>query len=136
MAKLFSIIKKQNVLDNTDAIYGYSPIDDEKKLLAKLERQTSESEKELYRYYIDKKMVMHILPNISDELVKELSRRCFHTVYGVCRKKNKKEEILYISMFKDSSQKYLMRIPSATIKINKKEYVNPSYYVKELRLVI
>ena len=136
MAKLFTIIKKENLLDRTDAIYGYSSITDEKKLLEKLGRQMSESEKELYRYHIDKRMVMHILPDISDELVKELSRRCFHTVYGVCRKNNKSEEILYISIFKDSSQKYLMRIPSATIKINKKEYANPNYYVKELRLVI
>ena len=136
MAKLFTIIKKENLLDRTDTIYGYSSITDEKKLLAKLERQLSENEKELYRYHIDDKMVMHILPGISDELVKELSRRCFHTVYGVCRKKHKKEEILYMSLFKDSALKYLMRIPAATIKIKDREYANPDYYVKELRLVI
>ena len=134
MAKLFSIIKKQNLLDKTDSIYGYSSITDEKRIISKLERGMSESDKELYRYHIDNKMVMHILPNISDDVVKELSKRYFHTVYGVCRKKNNKEEILYMSLFK--CQKYLMRIPAATIRINKKEYANPNYYVKELRLVI
>lgn len=136
MAKVFSIVKKKNQLTGEERIVHYSLGDDElsrAKIVRKLNRSLK-NETESFR--CDERLYMHLLPDLSDETVKELSRRLYHTVYVVCKKSRKGERALYLSLFKDTAMRFKEAIPAATVKVKGKEFSNPDYYVKELRLCL
>lgn len=135
MAKNYKIVKKQNLLDSSVEVVGFSTSDNEKKVIEKMVRSMDDNLKDINRYYFDEKMLMHLLPNISNETINDLSRRIFHTAYAVCKRKGNQESVLYMSLFKDSALKFLLKVPAASIKLKGKTYRNPNYYVKELKLI-
>ena len=136
MAKEYSIIKRLNVLDKSEEVVGFTTCDDEKKLIEKMRRGLDEHCRNIYKFSYGEKMLMHLLPNISAQTINDLSARVFYTAYAVCKKNNNKESVLYMSLFKDSALKFLLKVPSASIIIKGQNYNNPNYYVKELKLVI
>ncbi len=79
---------------------------------------------------------MHLLPGLSETTVRELSERMYCTAYAVCRKREKGEDVLYLSLFKDAALRFKASIPAATRRVEGRDVPDPSYYVKELRLFL
>ena len=79
---------------------------------------------------------MHLLSGLSEESARELSRYRFHTAYAVCKKTKKGDEVLYLSLFKDSALRFKSAIPAAILNANGRSVANPNYFVKELRLCL
>lgn len=135
MAKTFSIIKKENLITNEVDVENFTwkePDEKRKRLLDKLARKENTN---IFRYFYDEDLYMHLLPDMSEELVEELSSHIFSYAYAVIKKKGKKERVLYLSLFKGEALKFKNAIPASTIWVNHRKYLNPDYYVKELRIV-
>ncbi|MBQ1899385.1 MAG: hypothetical protein II153_00620, partial [Erysipelotrichaceae bacterium] len=107
-----------------------------RRILRKLKNSISGKEGQIYEYRYDESMYMHLLPGLSPETVKEFSSRMYSTAYAVCKKKHKGEEVLYLTLFKDSALRFKASIPAASRWEKGKEVLNPDFYVKELRLCL
>ncbi len=139
MAKKFSVIKMKDLLSGEERIVGYSLGDDEssrKKVLKKLHRSLKGKEADAFSYRMDESLCMHLLPGLSETTVKELSRKLYYTAYVVCKKTDKGEKALFLSLLKDTALRFKVSIPAATRKENGVDVPNPDYYVKELRLCL
>ena len=141
MAKQFSIIKRKNLLSGEETISGYSLATDKvskEKLLKKLIRNQSESEKNVFAYSIDESLCMYLLPGLSETTIRELSSVLYHTVYVVCKKSGGNEKALYLSALKDTAMRYKLNLPEAMVKDKEtgKMVPNPRLYVKELKLCL
>ena len=139
MAKTFNIIKRHSLLNGEKSavfyVYGSDAVSEE-KILRKLNDSRKVGEDVLFDYCYGEKMHMHLLPGLSDAATEELSRYRFHTAYAVCKKSKKGEEVLYLSLFKDSALRFKASVPSAVINAGSRQVANPNYYVKELRLCL
>ncbi|MBQ9425737.1 MAG: hypothetical protein IJU42_07310 [Erysipelotrichaceae bacterium] len=138
MAKAFSIIKRENLVTGELCCEGFTwkkEGDEEKETVEKLARKLNTSERVISRYCFDEVLGMHLLPGMSKELVSELSSHVFSYAYAVCKKEGKKETVLYLSLFKDMAMRFKNGIPAASIRFKDRDYANPDYYVKELRII-
>ena len=139
MAKTFEIVKRKNLVTGEERAVKFTYGADElskRRILRKLKNSISGKEGQIYEYRYDESMYMHLLPGLSPETVKELSSRMYSTAYAVCKKKHKGEEVLYLSLFKDSALRFKASIPAASRWEKGKEVLNPDFYVKELRLCL
>ena len=139
MAKSFEIVKRRNLVTGEERAVKFTYGADElskRRILRKLKNSISGKEGQIYEYRYDESMYMHLLPGLSPETVKELSSRMYSTAYAVCKKKHKGEEVLYLSLFKDSALRFKASIPAASRWEKGKEVLNPDFYVKELRLCL
>lgn len=139
MAKTFEIVKRRNLVTGEERAVKFAYGADElskRRILRKLKNSVSGKEGQIYEYRYDESMYMHLLPGLSPETVKELSSRMYSTAYAVCKKKHKGEEVLYLSLFKDSALRFKASIPAASRWEKGKEVLNPDFYVKELRLCL
>ena len=139
MAKKFEIVKRRNLVTGEERAVKFTYGADElskRRILRKLKNSISGKEGQIYEYRYDESMYMHLLPGLSPETVKELSSRMYSTAYAVCKKKHKGEEVLYLSLFKDSALRFKASIPAASRWEKGKEVLNPDFYVKELRLCL
>ena len=139
MAKTFEIVKRRNLVTGEERAVKFTYGADElskRRILRKLKNSISGKEGQIYEYRYDESMYMHLLPGLSPETVKELSSRMYSTAYAVCKKKHKGEEVLYLSLFKDSALRFKASIPAASRWEKGKEALNPDFYVKELRLCL
>lgn len=139
MAKTFEIVKRRNLVTGEERAVKFTYGADElskRRILRKLKNSISGKEGQIYEYRYDESMYMHLLPGLSAETVKELSSRMYSTAYAVCKKKHKGEEVLYLSLFKDSALRFKASIPAASRWEKGKEVPNPDFYVKELRLCL
>ena len=139
MAKTFDIVKRKNLLTGEEKVVHYTYGRDEasrKRVLEKLNRSLKGEESRIYEYRYGESLYMHLLPGLSENLVRELSSRMYYTAYAVCKKNEKDEKVLYLSLFKDSALRFKAAIPSATIKVRDKEVPNPRFFVRELRLCL
>ena len=139
MAKIFEIVKRRNLVTGEERAVKFTYGADElskRRILRKLKNSISGKEGQIYEYRYDESMYMHLLPGLSPETVKELSSRMYSTAYAVCKKKHKGEEVLYLSLFKDSALRFKASIPAASRWEKGKEVLNPDFYVKELRLCL
>ncbi|MBQ6215834.1 MAG: hypothetical protein IJK53_00460 [Erysipelotrichaceae bacterium] len=139
MAKTFEIVKRRNLVTGEERAVKFTYGADElskRRILRKLKNSISGKEGQIYEYRYDESMYMHLLPGLSPETVKELSSRMYSTAYAVCKKKHKGEEVLYLSLFKDSALRFKASIPAASRWEKGKEVLNPDFYVKELRLCL
>ena len=139
MAKTFTMIKKKNLLTGEEKTTSYCLLQDEagkEKLLKKLKNNLQGTEKAIIQYRMDERLYMHLLPGLSESSVKELSKILFHTAYVVCKKKKDSEEVLYLSLFKDSALRFKASLPKAMIKIDGKDFINPAYYIREITLFL
>ena len=139
MAKTFEIVKRRNLVTGEERAVKFTYGADElskRRILRKLKNSISGKEGQIYEYRYDESMYMHLLPGLSPETVKELSSRMYSTAYAVCKKKRKGEEVLYLSLFKDSALRFKASIPAASRWEKGKEVPNPDFYVKELRLCL
>lgn len=137
MAKTFSIIKQKNLVSGEERAVKFTAASEEKdlrRITAKLNRRAADDETSLYSYRLDEELNMHLLSNIAEETVRDLSSHIFHTAYAVCKKTHASEQVLYLSLFKDTALKFWHKIPAAYVTVNKKRVLNPKYYVKELTL--
>ncbi len=139
MAKSFEIVKKRNLLTGEERAVKFSCGNDEvsrERILKKLNGSLKGKESEIFEFCFGESMYMHLLPGLSKETVRELSRRMYSTAYVVCKKKKKGEKVLYLSLFKDSALRFKASIPAATLKVEGREVPNPDFYVRELRLCL
>ena len=139
MEKVFNIVKKKNLLTGEERAVKFSYETSEVSkdlLLRKLNRSLKGKESEIFCFCFDESLYMHLLPGLSEETVRELSRRMYCTAYVVCKKKEKGESVLYLSLLKDAALRFKASIPAATIREKDREVPNPDYYVKELRLCV
>ena len=139
MAKTFEIVKRRTLVTGEERAVKFTYGADElskRRILRKLKNSISGKEGQIYEYRYDESMYMHLLPGLSPETVKELSSRMYSTAYAVCKKKHKGEEVLYLSLFKDSALRFKASIPAASRWEKGKEVPNPDFYVKELRLCL
>lgn len=139
MAKEFNIINRRDLLTNEKkaVFFAYGDAAEaEEKVLRKLNASRRQGEDVLFDYCYGVKMQMHLLPGLSDETVRELSRFMYHTAYVVCKKTKKGEEVLYLSLLKDSALRFKASIPAAVLTVKGKSVANPNYFVKELRLCL
>jgi len=138
MARNFTVVYEENAVNGSRYaerfMYAMQDKEQEKKLLKKLRRKQKNT---CLCYCAGETMHMHILPDLSKESVEELSRRVIHYSYAVCkREKKNREKVLYLSMFHHEAERFKNSLPIKKIKIGNREYQNPNYYVKELRLII
>ncbi|MBQ2658240.1 MAG: hypothetical protein IJF87_06705 [Erysipelotrichaceae bacterium] len=139
MAKTFNIINRRDLLTGEKKAVCFAYGDDaqaEEKVISRLNASRRQGENVLFDYCYGKKMQMHLLPGLSDETVRELSRFMYHTAYVVCKRTKKGEEVLYLSLLKDSALRFKASIPAATLTVKGKSVANPNYFVKELRLCL
>jgi len=140
MAKEFTIVYQVDSLNKNQKAVAYCNFEDDKekikKYLSKAERQFGEIDSNIIKYISKQKINLHLLDGLSNDSVKELSKYLYHYVYAVCLDNNGNEEVLFISAFKDKAIKHKNTIKNSKIRINDREYNNPNYYVKELRLII
>lgn len=137
MEKTFEIIKKHDLLTGEESAVYYVCETDEnsrQRVLDRLNASLKGKEKELCHFSYDEKMPMHLLPDLSQATIRELSSRMYCTAYALCHRRGKKEKVLYLSLFKDTALRYKTSLPEAVLKLKGKEYPHPDYYVKELRL--
>ena len=137
MKKVFNIVKKKNLLTGEERAVKFSYETSEVSkdlLLRKLNRSLKGNKNEVFCF--DESLYMHLLPGLSEETVRELSNRLYHTAYVVCKKKEKGETVLYLALLKDTALRFKASIPAATIREKDREVPNPDYYVKELRLCL
>jgi len=136
MAKTFEIVKLRNLLTGEERAVKYSCETDEisrKRLLEKLNSSLKEGNCE---FCFGERMYMHLLPGLSEDTVRELSSRMYRTAYVVCKRKGKREKVLYLSLLKDSALRFKASIPAATKREKGREIPNPDYFVKELSLCL
>ena len=139
MAKTFNIIKRRDLLSGEKKAVCFAYGDDvqaEEKVLRKLNASRRQEEEVLYDFCYGEKMQMHLLPGLSDQTVRELSRFKYNTAYVVCKRTKKGDEVLYLSLLKDSALRFKASIPSAVLTVKGKSIANPNYFVKELRLCL
>ena len=135
MAKKYTIVKKMSALDKSVEVVGFTTSSDEKRLIDKMLRGMDDNSRDIYSFFFAERLVMHLLASLDPETIADLSRRVFHVAYAVCKKTGNKESVLYMSLFKDSALKFLIKVPASSIKIKGKTYSNPNYYIKELKLI-
>ena len=139
MARKFSIVKKVDSKTGQKTISRYSFFTEEeheKKMLIRKLNRIEKNDSKTFVYQFDESMYMHILEGISDETVKELSKHIYSNVYVVCKKEGNDEKALYLALFKDTAIRYKNSIPSAKISYKGREYPNPKFFVKEVRLLV
>ena len=139
MAKKFSIVYRSNGLTKAESAYGFMAYESDetkrKKVLDIALCKIADADRKLAKLTAKGQMCMHLPGNFSQDLVNELSSLIFHTAYVVCKKSGNREEVIYLSLFKDSALRYKNNLPNAYVRYQGMEYLNPDYYVKELSLI-
>ncbi len=139
MAKTFRIINRRDLLtgEKKAVLFAYgADAQSEEKVLSRLNASRKQGEDILFDFCFGGKMQMHLLPGLSEQTVRELSRFRYHTAYAVCKKTAKGEDVLYLSLLKDSALRFRASIPAAVLTAKGKSVANPNYFVKELRLCL
>ena len=136
MAKTFEIVKMKNLLTGELSAVKFTCESDELSRKRILKRLNASVKGDNFEFCFGESLYMHLLPNLSEETVRELSSRMYHTAYAVCKKKGKGEKVLYLSLLKDTALRFKASIPAATKRVEGRDVPNPDYYVKELSLCL
>lgn len=139
MGKKYCVVKVQNLLNGKKAACRFISNDysseTKNKLLKGLENALNNDEKGAYKFVIDE-VVEVSLPNFSKETIEDLSRLKFSVAYIVCKKDRDGDHVLNMSLLKDTALLYRRNLPDSTIRIKGKEFNNPKYTIKEVKILL
>lgn len=139
MFKEFVVIKKEDLKTGEKTVKNFTlkkyEGETRRRILDHLYRLEDGRKLKDVSYSFDETLCMS-LPNFSQETVNEISKYLYLTAYVVIRRKNKNENVIHLSLLKDTAIRYKNSLKDASITYKNKEYRNPNLFVKEVKLIL